>query len=90
MAQPYPLRKATKRVLVGETLAEEAARLERAMRTWRAQPFLLATGVEEQPVHSTFRAGDRRGDREEDNAEGPRAKSDFRGSGRSPCSLVRP
>ena len=28
-AQPYPLRKATKRVLVGETLAEEAARLER-------------------------------------------------------------
>jgi hypothetical protein len=28
-AQPYPLRKATKRVLIGETLAEEAARLEK-------------------------------------------------------------
>ena len=30
-AQPYRSRKATKRILVGETLAEEAARLERAI-----------------------------------------------------------
>jgi len=28
-AQPYTSRKATKRVLIGETLAEEAARLEK-------------------------------------------------------------
>ena len=34
MAQPYPLRKATKRVLVGETLAEEAARLEREIAAY--------------------------------------------------------
>jgi hypothetical protein len=30
-AQPYRMRKATKRVLLGETLAEEAARLEKEM-----------------------------------------------------------
>jgi hypothetical protein len=32
-AQPYHVRKASKRVLLGETLAEEAARLEKEIAT---------------------------------------------------------
>ena len=59
--QPNRMRKAGKRVLLGETLEEEAARLEKGsrpscdtLRTWRAYPFLISTGLEQQAIHSTF------------------------------------
>jgi hypothetical protein len=40
------------------------------VRTWRAKPFLFATGLEQQAPHSPFRADHRRGHREEDETEG--------------------
>jgi hypothetical protein len=68
-AQRYRLRKASKRVLLGETLAEEAARLEKEIaahpvtrvRTWRAWPFPITTGLEQQDFHPAFRADSCRG-----------------------------
>ena len=64
--QPYPVRKASKRVLLGETREEEAARLEREIAAHPvtrcepdAQPFLIATRLEQQAVHSAFRADSR-------------------------------
>ena len=70
-------RKATKRVLIGETREEEAARLEKEIaahpvtkcEAGRSNPF-LATRLEQQAAHSSFRTDSRRGDRKEDNAEG--------------------
>ena len=48
-AQPYRLRKATKRVLLGETLAEEAARLEREIA---AHPVTRCEPGERNPSSS--------------------------------------
>jgi hypothetical protein len=39
------------------------------VRAWRAQPILLSTGLEQQSLHSPFRADGCRGDSEEDDAE---------------------
>jgi hypothetical protein len=39
------------------------------MQTRRARPFIISTGLEQQAIHSAFRADSRLGDREEDNAE---------------------
>ncbi len=48
-AQPYRMRKATKRVLLGETLAEEAARLEKEIA---AHPVTRCEPGERNPVSS--------------------------------------
>jgi len=69
-------RKPKKRVLIGETREEEAARLEKEIAGHPVtrckpglKPFLLATRLEQQTFHSSFGADYRRGDREEDDAE---------------------
>src|SRR6187401_3073524 len=69
-------RKATKRVLIGETRDEEAARLEKEIAAHpvtkcepgRSNPSSSRPGWSN--AHSSFRTDSRRGDRKEDNAEG--------------------
>ena len=73
--QPQRTRNASKRVLLGETREEEAARLEREIA---AHPVTRCEPGTHNPSssrpgwdrkHSAFRAERRRGDREEDDAE---------------------
>lgn len=69
--RPNRMQKPGKRVLIGETREEEAARLEReiaahpvnSVRTWRAKPDIIPPGLEQQAVHSTLGANCRRGHR---------------------------
>ena len=66
-------RKPKKRVLIGETREEEAARLEKEIAghpvtRCKPGPFLLATRLEQQAAHSSFRAYCRRGVRKEHKA----------------------
>ena len=59
-AQPYRSQKATKRVLLGETLGRRGGSTGKGdcrsscdtVRTRRAKPFLFATGLEQQSPHS--------------------------------------
>jgi len=76
-AQPYRLRKATKRVLLGETLAEEAARLEKEIAAHpviRCQPGARnpsssRPGWSSKPLIPLSEQMVAEGHREEDDAE---------------------
>jgi hypothetical protein len=50
-AQPYRMRKASKRVLLGETLAEEAARLEKEIAAHPVTRCILGIGPSSMHTH---------------------------------------
>jgi hypothetical protein len=54
--QPQRMRKASKRVLLGETREEEAARLEREIAAHPVTRCLASITLPHRAIHSAFRA----------------------------------